>query len=107
MNDLDHDLLIAMKAEFSTKLDRVIADVKELKENVADRVSALEIEKMNKEEAERYKEAADKIHADHEERLRVVESDKIPKLENWRWYVIGITVAAVFILGYLVQFLSK
>ena len=46
-NQSDHDILIALKAEVTTKLDRVILDVKELKDNVAARVTVLE-EKASK-----------------------------------------------------------
>lgn len=47
-NQSDHDILIALKAEVTTKLDRVILDVKELKDNVAARVTVLEEEKASK-----------------------------------------------------------
>lgn len=53
----DHDLLLTLKAELGTKLDRVILDVKELKDNVAARVTDLEQEKMSKEEFDDFKEA--------------------------------------------------
>src|ERR1700674_5313705 len=43
----DHDLLLTFKAEVATKLDRVISDVKDLKDNVAARVSDLEQEKAS------------------------------------------------------------
>lgn len=70
----DHDLLIAMKAEFSTKLDRVILDVKDLKDNTAKRVHDLEEEKLDKTEAERMAREAEKVHEDHEDRLRDLQT---------------------------------
>jgi hypothetical protein len=62
MNDpdqSDHDILITFKAEVSAKLDRVISDVKDLKDNVASRVSALEEEKVNESEFVEYRERND------------------------------------------------
>lgn len=51
----DHDLLLTLKAELGTKLDRVIVDVKELKDNVAARVTDLEQEKVSKDEFDDFK----------------------------------------------------
>ena len=80
MNE-DHDLLLTFKAEVSTKLDRVISDVKELKDNVAARVSALEEEKLNQKEFQSVRADAEKLHSDHEKRLR--------RLERWGFISIG------------------
>ena len=44
----DHDLLI----KIDTKLERVILDVQELKDNVASRVTTLEQEKADRQDAE-------------------------------------------------------
>jgi hypothetical protein len=71
----DHDLLISLKAEVTTKLDRVIEDVKELKDNVAKRVTDLENEKVNKTEF-------DEVRDDHEARLRFIE--------RYVWIAIGV-----------------
>jgi hypothetical protein len=90
----DHDLLITFKAEVSTKLDRVIMDVKDLKDDLIGRVKAVEDEKLSKDEFDdyrtqvekerieykrkieqdriEYKEAADRVHEDQESRLRYV-----------------------------------
>jgi hypothetical protein len=97
---LDHDLLI----QINTKLERVITDVKELKDNVADRVSALEMEKFNKADANQAISDGNKIHDDHEKRLRYLETTRVPRLENWRWYILGITVTAIFVSELLLQF---
>jgi hypothetical protein len=65
----DHDLLI----EINTKLERAIKDIAEIKDTTADRVNALEQEKLDKAEAARLKEEADTVHQDHEIRLRAIE----------------------------------
>ena len=86
MND-DHDLLLTFKAEVSTKLDRVISDVKELKDNVAARVSALEEEKTNKKDFDQYTENTDK---------------KIDVLSRLVYIGLGIVIALNFaILAYI------
>lgn len=80
MNDhdlLDHDLLIAI----ATKLDRAIQDIKELKDNAAARIDALEAEKLNQKEFESVRLSSDKLHGDHEKRIR--------RLERWGFIAIG------------------
>jgi hypothetical protein len=77
MNENDHDLLI----QIATKLDRAILDIKELKDNAAARINALEQEKLNKKELEIVHLAADKLHFDHQKRLR--------RLERWGFIAIG------------------
>lgn len=67
----DHDLLI----ELRTEMRGVRTDVKDLRDNTSKRVDALENEKMNRDEVMRLKADADKIHDDHEERLRGLEKD--------------------------------
>jgi len=76
MNENDHDLLI----QIATKLDRAIQDIKELKDNVAARVSALENEKLDRTEYDSYIKDHDIAHRalisqglDHEKRIRFVE----------------------------------
>jgi phage-related minor tail protein len=76
-NQNDHDLLI----QIATKLDRAISDIKELKDNAAARIDALEQEKLNQKEFEGVRAAADKLHNDHEKRLR--------RIEKWGFLAIG------------------
>ena len=63
-NSSDHDILLTLKAELGTKLDRVIVDVKELKDNFAARVTDLEQEKVSKEDFDEFKEAIAKYQDD-------------------------------------------
>lgn len=74
----DHDLLVEIK----TKLDRALVDIKELKDNVASRVSTLEGE------------------------IQIVRQD-IVSLQNWRWYVIGIATAISLLLPYIIYQYAK
>ena len=67
----DHDLLLTFKAEVSTKLDRAIADIADLKNSTTKRVDALENEKADKTTTN-----------DHERRLRFIE--------RYVWGAIGI-----------------
>ena len=66
----DRDLLIKL----NTQVETLIADVKELKDNTAKRVDALETIKEDKTEVARLLVEANKVHADHETRLRSLES---------------------------------
>jgi hypothetical protein len=65
----DHDLLITV----DTKLEILIREVKELKDNTTKRVETLEHEKLDKAEAQRLLKEAEKLHNDHESRIRRLE----------------------------------
>lgn len=80
-NGKDHDLLI----QIDTKLERVIIDVKELRDNTVARVNHLEDSKIDKEEVLRLKNEADQVHKDFETRIRRLE----------RYGAIGATLLAV------------
>jgi hypothetical protein len=86
----DHDLLLTLKAEVTTKLDRVIADVKDLKDDIASRVSDLENEKLSKEEFDTFKTQNEATRTDHEDRIR--------SNTNWIQYGLGFAAAIDFIL---------
>jgi hypothetical protein len=87
-NSSDHDLLLTLKAELGTKLDRVIVDVKELKDNVAARVTDLEQEKVSKNDFEDFKAAA----------LRDQDStaDALASLQRLVYIGLGIVIALEF-----------
>lgn len=70
MQQNDHDLLVELRTEFKG----MRADIRDLKEDLARRVSDLETDKESK------KESAT-IHKDHENRIR--------RLERWSFIVIG------------------
>lgn len=91
----DHDLLISMKSEFGTKLDRVIDDVAALSNNLVGKVEKLEIEKATKQEIEDIKREQAVMYERHEVQIDL--------LKGWRWYVIGITTALVMVGGYIFQ----
>lgn len=67
----DHDLLI----ELRTEMRGVRSDVKDLRDNTTKRVDDLENDKANRDEMMNLKRDADKIHDDHETRLRNLEKD--------------------------------
>lgn len=80
----DHDAIVTLVAETralsrqisemkNVELKDIKADIKEVKDNVADRVRDLENEKMDKAEVLKMKTDADKLHDDHETRIRVNE----------------------------------
>ena len=70
MLDKDHDLLI----EIATQMKDLRADVKDIKTNTVGRIEKLEIEKANECDLDKLKERTN-------------------SLENWRWYIIGISTA--------------
>jgi hypothetical protein len=89
-NSSDHDLLLTLKAELGTKLDRVIVDVKELKDNVAARVTDLEQEKVSKEDFDDLRNAIAKYQDD---------TDKtISSLQRLVYTGLGIVLAIQFAL---------
>lgn len=81
----DHDAIVTLVAETralgrqisdmkNVELKDIKADIKEVKENVADRVRDLEQEKMDKAEAVKLQADAKIIHDDHENRIRSNET---------------------------------
>lgn len=73
MNPDDHDLLIRFRAEVTTTLARVLLDIKEIKDNLAERVDHLEAEKASKSDMANALAAHQLIHTDQENRLRTLE----------------------------------
>ena len=80
----DHDAIVTLVAETralsrqisemkNVELKDIRADIKEVKDNVADRVRDLEQEKIDKAEVLKMQQDAEKIHTDHETRIRVNE----------------------------------
>lgn len=80
MLDKDHDLLI----EIATQMKDLRADVKDIKTNTVGRIEKLEIEKANDCDLDKLKERTN-------------------SLENWRWYIIGISTAVWVIVGFLIK----
>lgn len=76
-NVSDHDLLIVLH----TTMRHMGADVKEIKDDNTRRLAVLEATKYDKEEAVKASAAADKIHEDHETRIR--------RTERWGFISIG------------------
>lgn len=76
----DHDRLIRIE----TLLDRVIADLAEMKSNLLTRVESLETHKITKE--------------DHE-----ILENRVGNLENWRWYIIGIGSVLIIVIDYAIR----
>jgi uncharacterized protein YwgA len=85
MNENDHDILVSFKAEVGAKLDRVISDVKELKDNVAARVTALEEEKVNRKDFDEL-------------------SDSVTQLQKLVYIGLGIVLTLEFAISIYVAF---
>ena len=92
---LDHDLLIAV----NTKLERVIADIRELKDNVAQRVSVLEQDKLDKTEASR-------IYGEHEVLHEKLDS-RVTQLEGYKSKAMGALVIIQLVLGFIMTMALK
>lgn len=76
-NVSDHDLLIVLH----TSMRHMSSDIKEIKDNNTRRLAVLEATKYDKEDAARAIAAADKLHEDHETRIR--------RTERWGFISIG------------------
>jgi ribosomal silencing factor RsfS len=91
LNGQDHDLLIEIK----TKVDRVINDVSNLSSNLVSKVEALAIGKADKEEFKRCTDnCIEKTNNLHE---------RIERLENWRWYLVGIGTVVIFVIDFIIR----
>lgn len=93
------DLKLEKVIIIDTKLEQVIIDVKEVKDNFSQRVAYLEAQKMERTEAMRLFLESDKIHEDHEMRLR--------KVERYGSIAIGILLTIQFVLTYFVLNLKQ
>lgn len=88
----ERDLLIKLE----TKLDSVIIDLKEMKDNNAARLTAVEVAKLDRTEYNRLQAEQLGVNVDHESRLRNVE----------RYLFLGLGSFAVitFLLNYFHPF---
>lgn len=73
----DHDLLIVLH----TKMSRVMFDISNIGKDVSGQIKELQLMKHDKEAAMAMKTESDKIHSDHEKRLR--------RVERWGFTAIG------------------
>jgi hypothetical protein len=64
----DHDLLVTIHGQ----VGRALTDIKELKDNVAERVNKLEDGKLNRSDFEVAKMESFRRHDDHENRIRTL-----------------------------------
>ncbi len=91
INAEDHNLLLRI----DTKVERVISDVAELRNNFSNRVDALEREKENQRDALERHAKQETINLDKELRLR--------RLEQWGWMAIGGLAIIQVILKFFVK----
>lgn len=95
----DHDILVAV----SVKLDRVINDVADLKTNLVSDVESLKLNKSDKTDCEKCRAEMGKCIKD--------QADGINKLNNWRYYIVGIatviTIIVTFISNLISNYLTK
>lgn len=87
----DHDVIVAMYV----KMGRVESDIKELKDTTAARVAALEHEKLDKIEA-------DRVIAEIKTG-QAVNKRNIEALQNWRWFVVGISTLGGLLIEILIR----
>lgn len=91
-NRQDRDLLIKLE----TKLDGVVADIKDMKDSTLSRLAMVEAGKLDRTEANRLQAEAMEIHGDHETRLRFVE--------RYMWLALGGLAVIEFALNYFHPF---
>ena len=75
---VDHDLIIKMDG----KLDRVIIDVRELKDNLHSKVTLLEVNKYDKEPGYKHEEEDKKFRDAVFTNFRTIEK-RLVKIETW------------------------
>jgi len=78
LNTEERDLLI----ELRTEMRAVRIDIKQLSDNTTARLAVVEATKLDKEDAERMMKESDKLHEDHENRLRFIE--------KYMWGALGV-----------------
>lgn len=78
LNQDERDLLIEIK----TKLEGVTNDVKELKDSTAARLTLVEKNKAETSDVQRLVADGEKVHEDHEKRIRETEKT-VTKIVTW------------------------
>ena len=91
-NSGDHDLLLRI----DTKVERVIVDVAKINDNFANRIDALEREKISKADF-------DKQVADHEDRLRITEKFQENLMGKLSIMTAAISVGVTFIVSWIAK----
>ena len=91
-NSGDHDLLLRI----DTKVERVITDVAKLNDNFANRIDALEREKISKTDY-------DKNELDHENRIRETEKFQENLLGKLSIMSAAISVGVTFIVSWIAK----
>lgn len=109
----DHDAIVTLVSEMrqlrkevsdlkTVDMKELKDDVKEVKDNVADRVADLENEKLDKVEADKLVEDGKKVQQDFETRIRTLEQFK----ENWSGKyvviaaIVGILITVIIEIGF-------
>src|SRR5262245_49637517 len=90
-NNMDH-----LTADVKEMKEGIATDMKEMKDEMSSRVSSLEENKYNKSEAKTRKEDTDKIHADHELRIR--------RVEDWGRMAIGVLIVLQVLIPVIIKF---
>src|SRR5581483_8724747 len=88
----DHDTLIRDEV----KVDRALQDIAQLRDGLAKDVAKLEVSKLDKEEANRLVGEAEKLHADHERRIRF--------LERGYWWGIGALAVLQIVVAWYITY---
>jgi|ERR1035437_1507646 hypothetical protein len=80
----DHDVLLDFRSETRVRLDNLDKGIKEIKDGTATRIDKLEEEKLNIRDSYPilYKAENDRINADHEARLRTIETN-VTRIVTW------------------------
>lgn len=95
----------------------VKAELKEIKDGLVTRVERLEVSKLSASDFVSYKtdiakefdtlaKDIDEKHKEHDKQHAKID-EKISSLQNWRWFVVGITTGAVFLAEIIFKFLFK
>ena len=102
----DHDAIVTLVSEMRqlrVEVKDIKTDIKAVQENVANRVSDLEQEKIDKVEAMRLFDANEKVHIDHEERLRELKTFK----DDLKGKYAILAIVASVIISIIVSFLHS
>lgn len=102
----EHDLLVTIHGQVGralTDIKDVKDDIKSMRENISERVAKLEETKVGKKDMQDMQANADKIHDDHEDRLRAVEKqsdDTATSIStSWKAWSVIATVLTLLLAG--------
>ena len=106
----DRDTIIRLDEKQSSLLStvsRIESAVTDLKNNTVDRIAKLELDRANKTDVETLRKQAEQLSLSKANHSDIVDlGGRIDKLENYRWWVIGVGASFIILSGIIASLIT-